>query len=126
MSEQHVYDQVMKAQGFAIEIEHILSNIFECDRLGFGGQINSEQIREHPFLSMTQGLAFLYALYPQKRKAYDSFIERFSFYEEMSLDELLSFDTNEKVINSKTIQIEKENGLEQIQYMISEFRKIIE
>ena len=75
---------------------------------------------------MTQGLAFLYALYPQKRKAYDSFIERFSFYEEMSLDELLSFDTNEKVINSKTIQIEKENGLEQIQYMISEFRKIIE
>ena len=37
MSEQHVYDQVMKAQGFAIEIEHILSNIFECDRLGFGG-----------------------------------------------------------------------------------------
>ena len=68
----------------------------------------------------------MYALYPQKRKAYDSFIERFSFYEEMSLDELLSFDTNEKVINSKTIQIEKENGLEQIQYMISEFRKIIE
>lgn len=30
MSEQHVRNQVMKAQNFAVEFEHILSNIFEC------------------------------------------------------------------------------------------------
>lgn len=30
MSEEQIYDQVMKAQGFAIEIEHILSSIFVC------------------------------------------------------------------------------------------------
>ena len=125
MSEQQVRDQVMKAQSFAVEIEHILSNIFECDRFGFGGQVNSDRIRKHPFLSMTQALAFLYALYPQRKSTYDSFIDHFSFYEEMSLDELLSFDTNEKVIDLTTIQIEKENGLEQVQYMISEFRKIV-
>ena len=99
MSEQQIRDQAMKAQSFAVEIEHILSNIFECDRFGFGGQVNSDRIRKHPFLSMTQALAFLYALYPQRKGAYDSFIDHFSFYEEMSLDELLSFDTNEKVID---------------------------
>lgn len=43
----------------------------------------------------------------------------------MSFDELLSFNTNEKVIDLTTIQIEKENGLEQVQYIISEFRKIV-
>lgn len=126
MSEKQIQEQVMKAQGFAVEIEHILSNIFECERFGFGGQVNSDRVRRHPYLSMTQGLSYLYALYPQKRKNIDNFVEHFSHYEEMSLDELLSFDTNEKTIDICTIQIEKENGLEQVQYMISEFRKVVQ
>lgn len=125
MSEKQIQEQVMKAQGFAVEIEHILSNIFECDRFGFGGQVTSDKIRKHPFLSMTQGLAYLYALEPQKRKAIDTFNENFSFYADMSLDDLLSFDTNEKTIDITTIQIEKENGLKQVEYMVEEFRKVI-
>ena len=68
----------------------------------------------------------MYALNPQKRKAIEEFVEHFSFYEEMSLDELLSFDTNEKTIDKCTIQIEKDNGLEQVEYMILEFRKVVE
>lgn len=64
----------MKAQGYAVEIEHILSNIFECERFGFGGQVNSDRIRRHPYLSMVQGLAYLYALNPQKRKAINDFV----------------------------------------------------
>ena len=43
----------------------------------------------------------------------------------MSLDDLLSFDTNEKTIDITTIQIEKENGLKQVEYMVEEFRKVI-
>lgn len=42
------------------------------------------------------------------------------------MDELLSFDTNEKTIGIGTIQIEKDNGLEQVEYMIEEFRKVVE
>lgn len=75
MSQEQIQAQVMRAQGFAVEIEHILSNIFECDRYGFGGQVNSNEIRKHPYLSMTQGLAYLYALHPQKRKAIEGFVE---------------------------------------------------
>ena len=43
----------------------------------------------------------------------------------MSLDYILSFDTNEKQEDICTIQIEKENGLEQVEYMIEEFEKVI-
>lgn len=126
MSKEQIQEQVMKAQGYAVEIEHSLSRIFECDRYGFGGEVNSDCIRKHPFLSMTQGLAYLYALFPNKRKMIDSFNEHFSFYSEMSLDELLSFDTNEKTVGISTVQIEKENGLKQVEYMIEEFDKIVQ
>lgn len=125
MSQEQIQAQVMQAQGFAVEIEYILCHIFECERFGFGGQVNSDAIRKHPFLSMTQGLGYLYALYSEKRKDIDNFNDHFCFYSEMSLDELLSFDANEKNIDKCTIHIEKENGLEQVKYMISEFRKIV-
>lgn len=125
MSEEQIQNQIMKAQGYAVEIEMILRNIFKCDRFGFGGQVNSDAIRKHPYLSMTQGLAFLYATEENKRKQIDKFVDEFSFYSDMSLDELLSFDTNEKVVGSTTIGLTKSNGLEEVEYIISAFRAII-
>lgn len=126
MSEEQIQNQIMKAQGYAVEIEMILRNIFKCDRFGFGGQVNSDAIRKHPYLSMTQGLAFLYATEENKRKQIDKFVDEFSFYSDMSLDELLSFDTNEKVVGSTTIGLTKSNGLEEVEYIISAFRQAIE
>lgn len=117
-------EQGMHPQQYATSIEHVLCKIFECDRGGFGGMVNSDSAREHPYLSMTQGLAYLYALLPNKRKAIDNFVEHFWHYRNLSIDELLSFDTNQKTVGITTIQIEKENGTEQIKYMIEEFRKI--
>lgn len=125
MSKEQIQSQLMKAQGFAVEIEMILRNIFKCDRFGFGGQINSDAIRKHPYLSMTQGLAFLYATEENKRKQIDKFVDEFSFYSDFSLDELLSFDTNEKIVNSTTIGLTKNNGLEEVEYIISAFRDVI-
>ncbi len=127
MSEEQIQSQLMKAQGYAVEIEMILRNIFKCDRFGFGGQINSDAIRKHPYLSMTQGLAFLYATAEEiKRKQIDKFVDEFSFYSDFSLDELLSFDTKEKVVGSTTIGLTKNNGLEEVGYIISAFRDVIE
>lgn len=126
MSEEQIQNQLIKAQGYAVEIEMILRNIFKCDRFGFGGQVNSDAIRKHPYLSMTQGLAFLYATEENKRKQIDKFVDEFSFYSDMSLDELLSFDTNEKVVGSTTIGLTKSNGLEEVEYIISAFRQAIE
>lgn len=125
MSEEQIQSQLMKAQGYAVEIEKILRNIFKCDRFGFGGQVNSDAIRKHPYLSMTQGLAFLYATEEDKRKQIENFVDEFSFYSDFSLDELLSFDTNEKIVNSTTIGLTKNNGLEEVEYIISAFRDVI-
>ena len=126
MSKEQIQSQLMKAQGFAVEIEMILRNIFKCDRFGFGGQVNSDAIRKHPYLSMTQGLAFLYATEENKRKQIDKFVDEFSFYSDFTLDELLSFDTNEKVVGSTTIGLIKNNGLEEVEYIISAFRNVIQ
>ena len=119
-------EQVMLSQSKACEIEWILSSIFDCERSGFGGQVDSDKIRKHPFLSMTQGLAVLYERNPKKRDTINKFIKDFSFYEDMSIDYLLSFDTKEKTEDMCTIGIEKENGLEQLDYIIDCFREIVE
>lgn len=119
-------EQIMLSQGKATSIEMILRRIFNCDRFGFGGQVNSDRIRNHPFLSMTQGLAVLYERNPEKRAEINRFIEDFGFYEDMSIDYLLSFDTKEKTEEKHTIEIEKENGVEQLDYIIDCFRKIAE
>ena len=126
MNNEQIQNQLMKAQGYAVEIEMILRNIFKCDRFGFGSQVNSDAIRKHPYLSMTQGLAFLYATEENKRKQIDKFVDEFSFYSDMSLDELLSFDINEKVVGSTTIGLTKNNGLEEVEYIISAFKKVVE
>lgn len=119
-------EQMMKAQGYAVEIEMLLRGIFKCERLGFGGQVNSDDIRKHPFLSMTQGLAFVYATSESKRKEIDKFIDDFSFYSNFSLDELLSFDAKENSRENVTIELQKNNGLEEVEYIISSFKKVIQ
>lgn len=118
-------EQMIKAQGYAVEIEMILRSIFKCERFGFGGQVNSDAIRKHPFLSMTQGLAFIYATSESKRKEIDKFIDDFSFYSDFSLDELLSFDAKENSREYVTIELQKNNGLEEVEYIISAFRNVI-
>lgn len=117
--------QMMKSQGYALSIETTLKRIFDCDRGGFGGQIDADAIRKHPFLSITQGLAVLYNSAPEKRELIEKYIEKFSYYEGMSIDYLLSFDTNTKKDGICIIEIEKDNGIEQLEYIIKCFRDIV-
>ena len=44
---------------------------------------------------------------------------------DMSIDYLLSFDTNEKTEGLGTIEIDKENGVDQLDYIISRFNEIV-
>ena len=62
MSKEQIDAQVMQAQGFAVDIELTLGKIFKCQRGGFGGMVDADAIRKHPFLSMAQGLAYLYPI----------------------------------------------------------------
>lgn len=117
---------VMRSQSYATEIEHILWNIFDCERFGFGGVVNSDYIRKQPFAALFCGLACLYPQStPDKKARIEKFIADHMFYADMSIDYLLSFDTNSKTDGIATIEIDFKNGEEALQNIIEIYRKVI-
>lgn len=117
---------VMRSQSYAVSIEHILCTIFDCDRFGFGGVVNSDYIRKQPFSALFCGLACLYPnSAPDKKARMEKFISDHMFYAEMSIDYLLSFDTNSKSDGISTIEIGFDNGEEAIQKIIETYREVI-
>jgi hypothetical protein len=114
------------AQGYATSIEHILCNVYQCERFGFGGIVNSDFIRKQPFTAMVCGLSFVYSnATNNKQIEIEKFITEYSFFSEMSLDLLLSFDTSKKDINGITFEINFENGERAVEKMIEDFRKVL-
>ena len=113
------------AQGYAINIEHILCNVFECERFGFGGIVNSDFIRKQPFTAMACGLAFIYATCGSlQREEILAFIGEYEFFKEMALDTLLSFDTSSKDIDGVTFELNYKNGHDAVENMVEDFRKL--
>lgn len=118
---------VMLSQSYAVRIEHILCRIFSCERYGVGGIVNSDHIRKHPISSMIHAATYLYAKADFKRKeTIEKFIEDVTYYSEWSIDTLLSFETNEKVISGITYGLEFGNGRQELEHIIEEFEKITE
>lgn len=110
------------AQSYAVSVEHILCNVFGCERFGFGGIVNSDYIRKHPYAAMTCGLACVYASDNAVKKVEATkFAEDFYFFSDMSFDDLLSFDSSEKVVDGVTIGIDYENGEKAVEDMIEKF-----
>ncbi len=112
------------ANGYAIEIEAILCELFNCERWGFGGQISSNKIIEHPFLSITQGLAIVYAIKNEKRNDIDKFINNFSIYSDMTIEDIINLKAKENIFKGISILIHKNNGIEEIEYMINLFKSL--
>lgn len=101
----------MRAQGYAVSIEHDMGRVFKCERFGFAGVVNSDFIRRNPLAAILATCGYIYANVDSKKQMQiEKFIEDTSFYWKMSLDELLSFDTSTKTIDIETIELEYENG----------------
>lgn len=117
---------VMRSQSYAVAIEHILGNIFGCERFGFGGVVNSDYIRKQPFAALFCGLACLYPNSDsEKKNRIEKFIEDHMFYVDMSIDFLLSFETNSKTQDITTIEIDFNNGEEALQSIIETYRDVV-
>lgn len=116
---------VMQSQSWAVSIEHVLSNIFKCDRFGFGGIVNSDYIRKHPMQSMYIGLAYIYALDSNKRAVIERFIAENGYFDDWSIDTILSFDNNKRIINGTEYSLNEENGLVALEHIVEEFRSIV-
>ena len=117
---------VMRSQSYAVEIEHILRKIFDCERFGFGGVVNSDYIRKQPIPAMLCGLSFIYATSTnEKKKKIEDFIDTHMFYKEMSIDYLLSFETNSKSDGLTTTEICAENGEKELNNIIEAYREVV-
>lgn len=116
---------VMRAQGYAVSIEHDMRQTFGCDRFGFAGIVDSDFIRRNPMAAILATCGFVFGQANEENKALiERFIKDTSFYWEMSLDELLSFETSIKPTAKGTIEIEYENGEKALIDIMDKFNKI--
>lgn len=58
------------------------------------------------------------------KRTIENFIEETSFYWEMNLDELLSFETSSKTVGIATVEIEYNNGEEAVIDITDKFSEI--
>jgi hypothetical protein len=115
----------MRAQGYAVSIEHSMSRVFNCNRGGVGGPVDSDYIRKHPYAAMCCALTAIYAIDPEKKSAIEMFVEDNMSYANWSIDDLVSFDTSEKVINGIEYSLDFANGEEALRNIISKFDALI-
>ena len=116
----------VSAQNHAVNIEFILRDVFNCERYGLGGIVNSDFIRKQPFTAIACGLSFLYATAEfESQLEIINFIEEYSFFSEMSIDFILSFDTSSKVVNGINFEIDFKNGEQKVKKIIDDFKKIV-
>lgn len=71
----------------AIELENIVSKLFNCQRYDFNGLINSDFFEEHPFDAAIMILSYLYA-----KKPNDSITKSIMNYKDIFHDEKLKGD----------------------------------
>lgn len=112
------------AHNYAISIEHRLRSVFNCQRGGFGGQIDADVIQKHPYLSMTQGIAYLYGRNGDIEKM-DEFIDKYVGYSDFSIEDFLGFEDKKREIGGIEFQLINDNGEKELKCMIEEFEKVI-
>lgn len=114
------------AQGYAISVEHVVRNIFGCSRFGFGGLVDSDVIRKNPLGTISAGLGYLFAnANDNKKTKIEKYLENYSYYLEMSMDELLSFDSSSKRTDKCIQEIEYNNGKEAIEDYIEKLENLV-
>lgn len=80
-------------QNTAVDIEEKLCDVFSCERYGFGGIVNSDQIRRSPYLCMVVGLMYNYKSRDEHtQKNIQKFIENYKFYCNMGIDGIYEKD----------------------------------
>ncbi len=115
-------EATMRAQSYAVDIEFEIRRVFRCERFGFAGIANSDFIRRNPLAAVLATCGFIYANVDEiKKKQVEQFINSTQFYWEMSLDELLSFETSCKTTGIATVELEYENGEVAINDIIKKF-----
>lgn len=116
---------VMRAQNYAVSMEHDMRRVFKCERFGFAEIVNSDFIRRNPLAAVLATCGYIYASVGKKeKKQVEDFINETRFYWKMSFDELLSFETSSKTIDIATIELDYENGEQALKHNLDKFSEL--
>ena len=112
-------------QAYAVDIELIMRDYFNCDRFGVGGLVDSDYIRQNYFLAMMSTITYLYG----RKETNDinvvaNFFKKFSYYGDWSIDQLLSFESSTQTINGLQYGIKYESGEKAMKAIIDEFSAV--
>ena len=55
-------EAVMRAQGYAVSMEHDMSRVFGCDRGGMSGKVDSDFIRRNSLAAVLMTFGYIYGL----------------------------------------------------------------
>ena len=113
---------MLNGQQFAQQIEYKMRSVFECERGGIGGLVESDYIRSYPFTAMISTLTYLYGCHAIKDiEAISNFFADWQYYSQWSIDDILKFENNVRQIQKVEYTIEYQNGEEAMKAMIDSF-----
>lgn len=115
----------MNAHAYAIEIEHILRKVFDCDRGGFAGLIDADSIEHNLYVPIACGLGYLYAKAgSSKQTEIEKFINDYDYYLDFGINGLLLFTSNEREVNGGSYSINYDNGEKALEAIIESLSNV--
>lgn len=119
---------VIKAQGYAIDLEHTMREVFGYDEMvteGLAAIVTSDFIRSNPLAAVLTTCGYIYGKVDEiSKQKIDDFINETRFYWEMKMDDLLSFETSSRTIGLKRVELEHESGEKALNDIKNKFEKI--
>lgn len=124
--------QVMLSQSYSQLIENLMFKVVGISKTKIGGleygtdlAIVADEIRKNPYLTIKQGLFYHLAMHQNKQDEIIKFIQDYSFIEDMSVDDILSFVASEYEFENITDTLPEDNGVIYLEKMIKDFENII-
>lgn len=91
-------------QSYAVAIEHILWKVFNCERFGLGGIVNSDYIDGNPYSAIACALAVYYPNNTDdNKKLIDKFLGDYCFYNNKSISEIGEKDIDKMIEKFRNI-----------------------
>lgn len=119
---------VIKAQGYAMDLEHTMREVFGYDEMvteGLAAIVTSDFIRSNPLAAVLTTCGYIYGKVDEiSKQKIDNFINETRFYWEMKMDDLLSFETPSRTIGLTIVELEYENGEKALNDIKDKFEKI--
>ena len=115
---------MLNPQNYAIRIEQIMRGAFECDRSDIGGLVNSDYIRKYPFTAMISTVMYLCKRNDSDVNIALSFFEKYSYYGQWNIDDLLSCENGTLKIDECNYELGYTDGEEAVNAIIADFSKV--